>query len=89
MLISGAGGFIGIHCVKAALDASWSVVAGVRNIDDAVRTLPLRSLNADAIANGQLSIVETKLDDIEQWNRLALSLPFDEIQQGIVGSASN
>lgn len=64
VLVTGASGFIGAHCVHHLLEAGWRVRGTVRRLSAADKVEPLRALPH---AGDRLELVEADLLRAESW----------------------
>ncbi|TKR82592.1 hypothetical protein L596_016289 [Steinernema carpocapsae] len=64
VLVTGASGYVALHCVKQLLEDGYSVRGTVRNLQNNKKIGPLRSLNG---ASERLELVEADLERPEDW----------------------
>lgn len=70
VLVTGASGFVGLHCVNAALNSGYRVRATVRNATDTNKTTPIRKLCSD---ESNLEIVSLELQsDAVTWRKFEI-----------------
>uniref|UniRef100_A0AC35GFH1 3-beta hydroxysteroid dehydrogenase/isomerase domain-containing protein n=1 Tax=Panagrolaimus sp. PS1159 TaxID=55785 RepID=A0AC35GFH1_9BILA len=65
VLVTGASGYLGIHCVKQLLEAGYLVRGTVRALNNPKKIEPLRSL---PFASERLELVVADLEKPDQWN---------------------
>ena len=66
ILVTGASGFVGCHCVLGLLNHGYQVRGSVRNLD---RTEELEAtLNANGVDTNNLCWVEASLTEPENWS---------------------
>ncbi len=70
VLVTGASGFVGAHCVLQLLEAGYRVRGTVQNRNDQTETRPLERLQQ--ITRGDLELVEADLLDQDTWTRFRL-----------------
>lgn len=64
VLVTGASGYLGAHCVKAALEAGYRVRGTVRSLGNEAKVGPLRKLCSE---EGRLELVEADLLQSASW----------------------
>lgn len=69
VLVTGASGFLAIHCVKLLLKEGYKVKATVRNIKNENK---IRYLQDFQSAGHHLEIVEAELEDENIWHQLVI-----------------
>uniref|UniRef100_A0A914Q2A2 3-beta hydroxysteroid dehydrogenase/isomerase domain-containing protein n=1 Tax=Panagrolaimus davidi TaxID=227884 RepID=A0A914Q2A2_9BILA len=65
VLVTGASGYLGIHCVKQLLEAGYLVRGTVRALNNPKKIEPLRSL---PFASERLELVVADLEKPDQWH---------------------
>uniref|UniRef100_A0A914XH83 NAD-dependent epimerase/dehydratase domain-containing protein n=1 Tax=Plectus sambesii TaxID=2011161 RepID=A0A914XH83_9BILA len=63
VLVTGASGFLGLHCVKTLLDTGYSVRGTVRSVSNAQKVQPVK----DVDKHGRLELVEADLKQPNSW----------------------
>ncbi|CAJ0944754.1 unnamed protein product, partial [Mesorhabditis belari] len=66
VLVTGASGFLGAHCVKALLDKGYRVRGTVRSLKNAHKVEPVRKLDP---SGARLSLVEADLNKKDGWEK--------------------
>jgi nucleoside-diphosphate-sugar epimerase len=64
VLVTGASGYLGIHCVKQLLEAGYIVRGTVRSLNNPKKVEPLRSLR---FASERLELVVADLEKPDSW----------------------
>uniref|UniRef100_A0A915CL31 3-beta hydroxysteroid dehydrogenase/isomerase domain-containing protein n=1 Tax=Ditylenchus dipsaci TaxID=166011 RepID=A0A915CL31_9BILA len=65
VLVTGASGYVALHCVKQLLDAGYFVRGTVRSLKNAAKVDPLRKMEG---ADERLELVEADLvENVKQW----------------------
>lgn len=64
VLVTGASGYIGIHCVRQLLEQGYTVRGTVRDLNNHVKIEPLKKLEGAA---DRLELVVADLDKDEGW----------------------
>jgi dihydroflavonol-4-reductase len=64
VLVTGASGYLGIHCVKQLLEAGYIVRGTVRSLNNSKKVEPLRSL---PFASERLELVVADLEKADTW----------------------
>ncbi|VDN22800.1 unnamed protein product [Gongylonema pulchrum] len=66
VLVTGASGYIALHCVKQLLEDGYTVRGTVRNLQNSAKVSPLRDMKYSA---ERLELVEADLECAEHWHR--------------------
>ncbi|MCP9265118.1 Dihydroflavonol-4-reductase [Dirofilaria immitis] len=67
VLVTGASGFIGIHCVQQLLKENYIVRGTVRNLNNHLKIAPLKELEG---ATERLELVEADLESDQGWSQI-------------------
>lgn len=73
VLVTGASGFVGIHCVKQLLKENYTVRGTVRDLNNHFKIDPLKQLEGAA---ERLELVEADLESDQGWSQFVLSSSF-------------
>lgn len=68
MLVTGASGYIALHCIKQLLEQGYTVRGTVRNTKDDRKVAPINAVNMEAARSGRLELVEADLLKETGWN---------------------
>jgi dihydroflavonol-4-reductase len=69
VLVTGASGFVGLHCVKLLLDSGLNVRGTVRSLRNSRKTDPLKNLKNEATTSGALQLCEADLLNESSWEK--------------------
>uniref|UniRef100_A0A914RU96 3-beta hydroxysteroid dehydrogenase/isomerase domain-containing protein n=1 Tax=Parascaris equorum TaxID=6256 RepID=A0A914RU96_PAREQ len=70
VLVTGASGYIALHCVQQLLEMGYTVRGTVRNLRNSAKIAPLRDL---ACSSERLELVEADLQCREHWPRCSFT----------------
>ncbi|KAF7637685.1 3Beta_HSD domain-containing protein [Meloidogyne graminicola] len=75
VLVTGASGFLGAHCVKQLLNCGYSVVGTVRSLQNKLKVQPLLDL-ASSFPKENFKLIEADLNNKECWKRAIFGCSF-------------
>uniref|UniRef100_A0A914UJD6 NAD-dependent epimerase/dehydratase domain-containing protein n=1 Tax=Plectus sambesii TaxID=2011161 RepID=A0A914UJD6_9BILA len=69
VLVTGASGFVGLHCVKLLLANGFNVRGTVRSLRNARKIEPLNNLKRETTTRGTLQLCEADLMNESSWEK--------------------